>query len=197
MTRPPDGSCVIELPATGPVPLNAMMLADFGADEIRVDRHDKTIRDQRVDVLPRWCRSIVVDPKRPGGGASHGGALLSARLHDLWAPGEWRDERGTNSFDSGSLLYEVYETADHRFVSLGSLQPKFYRALLDALELAGARSSPAMRRRRARFRAIFRSRTQDERCRLLDGREVCFAAVLTTGDAPEHPPFLRAVRSWR
>jgi crotonobetainyl-CoA:carnitine CoA-transferase CaiB-like acyl-CoA transferase len=47
--------------------------------------------------------------------------------------GFWTDERGTNLLDSGSHFYEVYETSDGKYVSLGSIEPQFYAALLEKL----------------------------------------------------------------
>ena len=40
---------------------------------------------------------------------------------------------------------------------------------------------------RARFAAIFKTRTRDEWCALMDGQEVCFAPVLSMAEAPAHP----------
>jgi alpha-methylacyl-CoA racemase len=67
--RPPlEGVRVIELAAIGPAPFCAMMLADHGADVIRIDRaggSDPLAQDQRRDVLLRSRRSITLDLKRP------------------------------------------------------------------------------------------------------------------------------------
>jgi alpha-methylacyl-CoA racemase len=39
----------------------------------------------------------------------------------------------------------------------------------------------------ARFAALFKTRTRDEWCALLEGTDACFAPVLTTDEAPVHP----------
>ena len=69
LMRPPlDGVRVIELAGIGPAPFCGMMLADHGADVIRVDRpggSDPLGQDQRRDVLLRSRRSITLDLKRP------------------------------------------------------------------------------------------------------------------------------------
>ena len=69
LMRPPlDGVRVIELAAIGPAPFCGMMLADHGADVIRIDRpggSDPLAQDQRRDVLLRSRRSITLDLKRP------------------------------------------------------------------------------------------------------------------------------------
>lgn len=67
--RPPlDGVRVIELAGIGPAPFCGMMLADHGAEVIRVDRpggSDPLAQDQGRDVLLRSRRSITLDLKKP------------------------------------------------------------------------------------------------------------------------------------
>lgn len=63
-----DGVRVIELAAIGPAPFCGMMLADHGAEVIRIDRpgdSDPLAQDQRRDVLLRSRRSMTLDLKRP------------------------------------------------------------------------------------------------------------------------------------
>lgn len=63
-----DGVRVIELAGIGPAPFCAMMLADHGAEVIRIDRpggSDPLLQDQERDVLLRSRRSITLDLKRP------------------------------------------------------------------------------------------------------------------------------------
>ena len=42
----------------------------------------------------------------------------------------WPGERGTNWLDGGSAFYGTYKTKDDKYVSLGALEPQFYRDLL-------------------------------------------------------------------
>ena len=91
-----------------------------------------------------------------------------------------------------SPFYDVYECADGRFITLGALEPQFYALLLQKLELPDVdpRSQydialwPALK---ARFTALFKSRTRDAWCELLEGSDVCFAPVLTIAEAAVHP----------
>jgi alpha-methylacyl-CoA racemase len=41
--------------------------------------------------------------------------------------------------------------------------------------------------RKAELAAIFRTRTRDEWCSMLEGTDVCFAPVLSLDEAPRHP----------
>ena len=69
---PLTGIKIVELAGIGPGPFCAMMLADMGADVIRVDRADSghaaaTRPTPPADVLNRGRRSIGVDLKHPDG----------------------------------------------------------------------------------------------------------------------------------
>jgi alpha-methylacyl-CoA racemase len=132
-------------------------------------------------------RGQVVDAAMVDGAAS-----LMTLMFGLHAAGRWVDRRGENLLDSGAPFYDVYETADRKFVGVGSLEPKFYRELLRLSGLENeklpaqhdASAWPAMKDRLA---TIFRTKTRDEWCRIMEGSEVCFAPVLTMSEAPAHP----------
>jgi alpha-methylacyl-CoA racemase len=120
-----------------------------------------------------------------------GAALLFGAISGLHASGYWTDERGANLLDSGAHFYDVYETSDGQYVSIGAIEPQFYAILLDKLGLAGV-DLPAQMDRAAwpalteRFAAIFRTKTRDEWCRIMEGTDICFAPVLGIAEAPEH-----------
>ncbi|MFV8835761.1 CaiB/BaiF CoA-transferase family protein [Aquisalimonas sp.] len=122
-----------------------------------------------------------------------GTALLLSLFHGLKAQGVWSNERGTNLLDGGAPFYDTYTCADGRHISIGALEPQFYRELLeriglsddpDCAEQMNRKAWPAMR---ARFEAVFATRTSREWCDILEGTDVCFAPVLDMDEAPEHP----------
>ena len=68
---PLKGIRVVEIAGIGPGPFAAMMLADLGADVVRIDRADR-VRDEtphtpHPDLLNRGRRSVGVDLKHPAG----------------------------------------------------------------------------------------------------------------------------------
>jgi alpha-methylacyl-CoA racemase len=63
---PLSGTKIIELAGIGPGPFCGMLLADMGAEVIRVDRAGSTPR-RAVDVLTRGRKSIAVDLKSEAG----------------------------------------------------------------------------------------------------------------------------------
>jgi alpha-methylacyl-CoA racemase len=122
-----------------------------------------------------------------------GAAVLMTMFHAFRAMGIWEDRRGSNLLDTGAFFYEVYETADGKYVSIGSLERQFYDTLLDKLGLADDPSLPRQHDKsqwpamKERFAEIFRTKTRDEWCALLEGTDACFAPVLSMAEAPEHP----------
>jgi alpha-methylacyl-CoA racemase len=122
-----------------------------------------------------------------------GVALLTTLFHGFRAEGLWSDTPGTNLLDLGAAHYNAYETLDGRYITLGSGEPQFYQELLQRLDLA---DDELFRHRddhatwpeaRARLTEIFKKKTRDEWCSLLEGTQVCFAPVLSFEEAPKHP----------
>jgi alpha-methylacyl-CoA racemase len=313
MAGPLQGIRVIEMAGIGPGPFTAMLLADMGADVIRVDRVSAPGgADQTLDVLNRGRPSIGVDLKNPDGvetvlrlvqsadaliegfrpgvmerlglgpdvcaarnpklvygrmtgwgqdgpmalAAGHdinyislagvlnnfmrtgsrpvpplnlvgdfggggmflafgvvcgileasrsgqgqvvdaamvdGASVLMTMMYAFMAQGLWQDDPGTNILDTGAHFYEVYETSDGKFISVGSIESQFYAELLKRVGLEGEelpwqmdRSQwPAMKER---FAALFKTKTRDEWCALLEGSDACFAPVLSMSEAHTHP----------
>jgi alpha-methylacyl-CoA racemase len=70
MTRPLDGVRVLELASVAPAPLAAMILADFGAEVIVIERPGGNRAGLELDGYPMFCRGkrrIEADLKDPGG----------------------------------------------------------------------------------------------------------------------------------
>src|SRR4029079_2882005 len=66
-----------------------------------------------------------------------GAACLMMMFHAFRAMGIWEDNRGSNLLDTGAYFYDVYETADGKYVSIGSLEQQFYAELLQLTGLEG------------------------------------------------------------
>ncbi len=122
-----------------------------------------------------------------------GAAILSAMTWTMFNNGQWQDERGVNLLDGGAHFYDTYETADGKYISLGSIEPQFYALLLERTGLKDdpafaaqldARQWPALK---AKVAALIATRTRDEWCAIMDGADLCFAPVLSLKEAPRHP----------
>jgi alpha-methylacyl-CoA racemase len=314
---PLKGLCVIEMAGIGPAPFCGMLLADMGAEVIRVDRREKTDlglpgREPRFDVLHRGRKSIAVDVKseegrsvvrrlarkadaliegfRPGvmerlglgpdqlladnprlvfgrmtgfgqdgpmapraghdinyialTGALHaigrkgeapvpplnlvgdfggggmllafgvvcalleaqrsgkgqvvdaamvdGSAMLMAAIYGMYAQGSWKEERGVNILDTGAPFYNVYETKDGKWVSIGSIEQRFYADLLQRLGIANEKLPAQHDRERwpelgRRFAQVFRTKTRAEWEKIFEGSDACFAPVLSFSELSAYP----------
>lgn len=135
----------------------------------------------------RSGRGQVVDAAMVDGASS-----LVAFMHAAVGAGYWEDERESNMLDGAAHFYNVYETKDGRYVSIGSIEPQFYAELLEKTGLASESLPdqndktgwPTMRDRMA---AVFVTKTRDEWVEIMDGSSVCFAPVLSVTEAPMHP----------
>ena len=120
-----------------------------------------------------------------------GTATLFASIVGFKNMGVWNDERGTNFLDGGSHYYDSYETADGKYVTIGAIEPQFYAELLRLLELDPAEWPQAEAERwpelKAKMTEIFKSKTREQWCDLLEGTEICFAPVLDLDEALSHP----------
>ena len=121
-----------------------------------------------------------------------GVASLMTVLIGIRAAGMMNGARGTNLLDSGAPFYDVYACADDKFVSIGPIESKFYRQLLERLGLEGA--APANHMDRAQWPEMrrllaetFKTKTRAQWTALLEGSDVCFGPVLSQEEAFEHP----------
>ena len=122
-----------------------------------------------------------------------GSAVLSTMIWSLRASGRWSDARGTNFLDTGAHFYDSYETADGKFISIAPVEPQFYADLIARLGLAedsdfhaqnDPRRWPGLK---VKLDALFRTRTREEWCGVLEHTDACFAPVLSMAEAPTHP----------
>jgi alpha-methylacyl-CoA racemase len=110
----------------------------------------------------------------------------------FYGQGRWADAREANLLDGGAPHYDTYTCADGRHVAVGALEPQFYAQLLAGLGLDPA-ALPApgdvagWPTLRARFTAIFATRTRDEWVAVFDGTDACVTPVLALGEVADHP----------
>ncbi len=121
-----------------------------------------------------------------------GSAALAGMFYGLFAGGLQSTNRGTNLLDGGAHFYDSYETADGKWISVGSIEPQFYALLL---KHAGI-EDPAYQNQmdfskwpewKEEITAIFKTKTRDEWCEIMEGTDVCFAPILAIDEVMEHP----------
>jgi len=129
----------------------------------------------------------VIDAAIVDGCAHMQNLLLSAK-----AGGQLPNERGQSGLD-GPHWYNTYLCADGNYVSVGSLEPRFYALLREKLglgddpETANGYNPKTWPQLREKFAAIFAQKTRDQWCEILEGTDACFAPVLNLDEAADHP----------
>jgi alpha-methylacyl-CoA racemase len=121
-----------------------------------------------------------------------GSAALMHMMYAMKAQGQWRDRRGTNLLDGGAHFYDTYETADGKFISIGALEPEFYRLLVrltgvDAQEFSTHMKPQHWPALREKLAAVIRQKTREQWRELMEGTDACFAPILSMAEAPQHP----------
>jgi alpha-methylacyl-CoA racemase len=132
-------------------------------------------------------RGQVIDAAMVDGAAS-----LMTIFYALKAAGIWVDERESNVLDGGAHFFGAYETKDGKYVCIASIEAKFYAELLQLCGLKDEKMPHQNDRSKwtemkQRFAAMFKTKTRDQWCEILEGSDSCFAPVLSLGEAPNHP----------
>lgn len=117
---------------------------------------------------------------------------MMGMIYGRMAEGLWQDRRQSNVLDGGAPWYDSYETADGKYIAIGAIEPQFYDELcrlagIDAPDATARLDRNDWSNQVKRFEAIFRQRSRDEWCALLEGSEACFAPVLSMREAASHP----------
>ena len=121
-----------------------------------------------------------------------GAATLMTSTFAANQVGFWNDQRGTNVLDSGSHFYEVYETADGKYITIAAVEPQFYAALLNKLGDAAAGMEdqwdmdnwPQLK---SQLERVFKRKTRDEWDAFFEGADICYAPVLSMEEVRHHP----------
>ena len=122
-----------------------------------------------------------------------GSLSLMAMIFGRVATGHWQDGvRAANALDGGRPWYDIYGTADGRFMAVGANEPQFYRLLCEGLGLTAAEAAqrddpsawPALRQCIAQR---FATRTRDEWAAHFEQSDACVSPVLTMAEAAVHP----------
>ena len=83
---------------------------------------------------------------------------------------------------NGGGIYDFYETADGRFMGVGSLEPKFFAALCEGMGHPEWKDGKILKDDtqmvKETFRAVFRTRTRDEWTEIFRSLDACVEPVM-------------------
>ena len=121
-----------------------------------------------------------------------GTASLLSPFFGLMAMNMWTTDRFSNRLDGGAFYYGSYECSDGKYISIGSLEPQFYALLLEKAEITDPEfqeqlDEAAWPAKREKLNQLFKTRTRQQWCDIMEGTDVCFAPVLGLKEAPTHP----------
>ncbi|MBU2645426.1 CoA transferase [bacterium] len=121
-----------------------------------------------------------------------GASSLMGIFFGLKAAGLWKEERGSNILDGAAHFYNTYETSDKKWISVGSIEPQFYKILLKTAGIKDTEFNDQMDMQnwqtlKEKLAAVFKTKTRDEWCQLMENTDICFAPVLSMAEAKDHP----------
>ncbi|MFL2754419.1 MAG: CaiB/BaiF CoA transferase family protein [Gammaproteobacteria bacterium] len=120
-----------------------------------------------------------------------GSALLMSMMYGMYGAGFWKDERDTNLLDGSAHFYGCYECKDNKYVSIASIEPQFYKELVEKLKLDKDKFKDQMDKSKwPELKEIiaqkFKEKNRDEWCNIMEGGEICFAPILSMEEAISH-----------
>jgi len=120
-------------------------------------------------------------------------SLLSYTL-GFWSGWGVLPERGNDILTGGYATYNIYETKDNKFVSLGAVEGKFWAEFCEKMGRTEYISVQYDKKRQAEIladiRALMREKTRDEWVEFFANSDICFTPVLTLDEMSEHPQAL-------
>jgi crotonobetainyl-CoA:carnitine CoA-transferase CaiB-like acyl-CoA transferase len=101
--------------------------------------------------------------------------------------------RSDSILSHGYAFYNTYETADHRFLSIGCLEFRFWQRLcrcLDREDWIGLQFDECRKQELIdALRALFKTKTLDEWEVLFEGQDICWGRVNSLDEVLEQPVF--------
>ncbi|XP_017773863.1 PREDICTED: alpha-methylacyl-CoA racemase-like [Nicrophorus vespilloides] len=89
----------------------------------------------------------------------------------------WENKRGENLLDSGAHFYDVYETKDGKYLTVGAIEPHFYEQLLKTLEVEDVDYFD-FKKGKDVFKKKFLEKTRDEWNDIFAQTDACASPVL-------------------
>jgi len=172
--------CIGERDRPPPVPLNLM--GDFGGGAL---------------YLAMGMLAAILEASKSGKGQIvdaamvDGVASMLTLFHGLMACGMWSDQRQSNLLDGGAPFVRSYGTRDNKYVAICAIEPRFFSALLEVMAITEISpddqyATESWPEQEAIFERVFKNKTRDEWCDLLDKADSCAAPVLSLAEAPGH-----------
>lgn len=128
----------------------------------------------------RSGKGQVIDHSMTEGAAYVASWLMRSRELPIWG-----NVRGDNILDGGSFFYDTYETKDRKFMSVGAIEPQFFKEFINGLGLDinqfGENDSAKIK-----VAEKFRTKTQKEWTEIFENIDACVFPVVDWSEAQFH-----------
>ena len=173
--------CLGERDRPPPLPLN--LVGDFGGGALYLAMGLLAAMLEAT----RSGRGQVVDAAMVDGAAS-----MMTMFYGVRAAGRWVDQRHSNVLDGAAPFARCYETRDGGFIAVCALENRFFRNLLEAMNVSCIDPGEQYAAERwpehhTILASRFQDRSRDEWAEIFANVDACAAPVLSLGEAPRHP----------
>ena len=142
--------------------------------------------------------SALLETQRSGKGQvidaaiTDGSAHLFSIFYTMDKLSAFAAKRESNMLDGGLPFYSSYQTADDKFVSVGSLEPHFFAEMVEKSGLPESfikdQNNPSKwPEMKVKMIETFKSKTRDEWAEIFEGSDACVAGIYDLHEAPLHP----------
>lgn len=120
-----------------------------------------------------------------------GSSMLMSLFYSFYGSGMWINERESNLLDGAAHFYDTYECKDGKFIAVACIEDKFYKEMIDKLEIADERFSKQFNKDMwSELKDIlgekFLSKNRDEWAIIFKDSDACITPILDLDEAPKH-----------
>jgi alpha-methylacyl-CoA racemase len=121
-----------------------------------------------------------------------GSSMLMSMFYSFKEMGFWNEGKESNLLDGAAHFYDTYECSDNKHIAIGSIEPQFYKELLDKLDIQDEDFLDQMNRKawpelKAKMSKVIKLKSRDEWTEIFDSSDACVSPVLSLTETPQHP----------
>ena len=121
-----------------------------------------------------------------------GSSMLMSMFYSFKEMGFWNEGKESNLLDGAAHFYDTYECSDNKHIAIGSIEPQFYKELLDKLDIQDEDFLDQMNRKawpelKAKMSKVIKLKSRDEWTKIFDSSDACVSPVLSLTETPQHP----------
>jgi alpha-methylacyl-CoA racemase len=121
-----------------------------------------------------------------------GSSMLMSMFYSFKEMGFWNEGKESNLLDGAAHFYDTYECSDNKHIAIGSIEPQFYKELLDKLDIQDEDFFDQMNRKawpelKAKMSKVIKLKSRDEWTEIFDSSDACVSPVLSLTETPQHP----------